>query len=213
MDETQEWQVYDDLSSTIELLPCKARIGRLSTLFANTLYSGPENETALDQKLSTTTSPVFYTFNQLLSIVQASQVELQRALMDMNAFDLNNHYRCIDTAYLHQMLDSLATNATILGYNVHAMSLEEAHACLDQDFATVPDPVRLAFLGAFMTDMKSSPLCLDNYKVCRFLGSIVLEMEKVSLKTKETIKDDELSLTFFFFLTTTIGPRMETRGI
>ncbi|CAO3583264.1 unnamed protein product [Absidia cylindrospora] len=178
MDETEEWQVYDDLSSTIELLPCKARIGRLNTLFANTLYSGPENESTLDQQLSTTSPPTFYTFDQLLSIVQASQVELERALVDMNTFVLDNYHRCIDTAYLHQMLDGLATNATILGYDVRALSLEEAHACLDQDFATVPDPVRLAFLQAFMTDMTSSSLCLDNFKVARFLGSIVLEMEK-----------------------------------
>lgn len=171
-DEVVDWQVFDDLSSTIELLPCKARVGRLTSLLSTTLYNGPENEDAVSRTN-------LYTFDQLLSIVQASTKELEDALVDMNSFVLDNYHRCIDSTYLHRMLDGLATNATIFGYDVRALSIHEAHQCLDQDFATVPESVRLAFLQAFVKSISESRICLDDYKVCRFLGSIVLEMEKV----------------------------------
>jgi sister chromatid cohesion protein DCC1 len=180
MDDVLDWEVYDDLSSTIELLPCTARVGRLATLLSSTLYTGPENE-------GTSSDATFYTFDQLLSIVQASRTELETALVEMNAFVLDDYHRCIDPAYLHHMLDGLSTNATILGYDIRCLSLQEAHACLDQDFASVPDPVRLAFLHAFTKDITASSLCLDDYKVCRFLGSIVLETEKVTHKKNHKV--------------------------
>lgn len=36
--------VHDDLSSTIELLPCLARLGRIDELLQETAYSGQKNE-------------------------------------------------------------------------------------------------------------------------------------------------------------------------
>ncbi|KAI8096280.1 sister chromatid cohesion protein Dcc1 [Halteromyces radiatus] len=167
--ETVQWQVCDDLSNTIELLPCQARTGRLTELLSTSLYTGPDNEDGQSG----------HTFEYLLSTVQASPAELKRALEERHAFMTEDGcYRCIDNAFLHQMLDGLATSATILGYNVCDMTLEEANQCLDQDFSAVPLPVRMAFLHCFVKDVHASQLCLDEYRVCRFLGSIVLEMEK-----------------------------------
>lgn len=37
-------RVHDDLSSTIELLPCLARLGRLDELLKDSTFSGVENE-------------------------------------------------------------------------------------------------------------------------------------------------------------------------
>lgn len=39
--------VYDDVSNTIELLPCLARLGRLEELLGASCYSGEENEQAI----------------------------------------------------------------------------------------------------------------------------------------------------------------------
>jgi sister chromatid cohesion protein DCC1 len=36
--------VHDDISSTIELLPCVARLGRIDELLRDSSYSGHENE-------------------------------------------------------------------------------------------------------------------------------------------------------------------------
>ncbi|CAO3652725.1 unnamed protein product [Cunninghamella blakesleeana] len=171
-----QYQVEDDVSNTIELIVTPPRITRLNTLLANTFYTGPENESLLFS--SSNTELKLYTFDDLLSIVQASQAELLKALRDLNCFVLNGYYRRISSPYLHQMLDGLSTNATISNINVRSMTLKEAYSCLDHDFADVPNAVRESFLQTFVKDMNQPLLCLDDYKVGRFLGTIILESEK-----------------------------------
>ncbi|KAI9307044.1 sister chromatid cohesion protein Dcc1 [Cunninghamella echinulata] len=190
-DKENQWHVHDDISNTVELLPCPPRLTRLNTLLSETLYTGPENENLLSSSLSSSssshytfgsgssiTTPKLYTFEQLLSVIQASQTELLKALEDMNCFVLNGYYRCISHPYLHQMLDGLSTNATIMNVDIRRMTLKDANLCLDQDFADVPSVVRMAFLQTFVKDISQPLLCLDDYKVCRFLGNVILESER-----------------------------------
>lgn len=47
----QRSYVHDDVSNTIELLPCIARLSRLDELLKDTSYSGPENEESSESKV------------------------------------------------------------------------------------------------------------------------------------------------------------------
>ncbi|ORX63128.1 hypothetical protein DM01DRAFT_1331201 [Hesseltinella vesiculosa] len=185
------WQVHDDLGFTIELTPCPARTQRLDILLSSTLYTGPENEQAFQSLPRPTfteaaSTPRLYQWHDLVSVVQASNAQLQAALDDLNAFVLDGYYRKIETGYVHRLLDSMATNATIHGVSLRAATLDQLFDCLDQDFDTVPTPVRLAFLKTFVMDIDSSTLSLDPLKVTRFLGLTLLEGER----GKEWLLDD-----------------------
>lgn len=46
--------VHDDVSNTIELLPCLAKLGRLDELLRDTSYSGAENEQFMESKVKDT---------------------------------------------------------------------------------------------------------------------------------------------------------------
>lgn len=45
--------VHDDLSNTIELLPCLARTGRIDELLKDTCFSGITNEKIINGKVTT----------------------------------------------------------------------------------------------------------------------------------------------------------------
>lgn len=86
------YTIRDTQFSTIELLPCLPRLDKIDTLLRPTMYSGPDNETkalakvrslqnAQRTKFCYTDSAVLqgtlYTYNELLSIIQASEKELK----------------------------------------------------------------------------------------------------------------------------------------
>ncbi|CAO3678106.1 unnamed protein product [Rhizopus stolonifer] len=68
-----EYSVEDNISSTIDLIPCLGRLDRIDTLLSGISYEGEENE---EKVLKTKT---LYTINEMLSIVQASEKELDQA--------------------------------------------------------------------------------------------------------------------------------------
>ena len=96
---------------------------------------------------------------------------------------------------MHGLLDALVTNATIAELDLGAMPLEAAKDCIRQyheDGANIPDEVVMACLRAFSTTISNmdnddeSVLKLDQYKVCRFMGEVIL----ASARGKEWTLDD-----------------------
>ncbi|KAI9259481.1 sister chromatid cohesion protein Dcc1, partial [Phascolomyces articulosus] len=178
--------VLDDLSYTIEVIPCLARLTRIDELLQSTQYAGESAEQKNVNKEQ-------YTYQELLSIVQASEAELQKGLAERNAFELNGKYRILERSFMHGLLDALVTNATIAELNLDAMPLEAAKGCIRQyheDGQNIPDPVVMACLHAFSSqiEQEGSPslLKLDQYKVCRFMGEVIL----ASARGKEWTLED-----------------------
>lgn len=174
----QKSYVHDDVSNTIELLPCIARLGRLDELLKETSYSGPENESSLDSKK-------FYTFSDLLSVVQASEKELLEGLSVRGAFEHEGYYRVLDRDFLFRLFDSLMTNSTTNQISLDHMSLGEAKRCfideqrqLGQE-EDIPDNVLTAAINVMIKDInhggdESFTLTFCQEKTCRFLGEWLL---------------------------------------
>ncbi|KAI8060795.1 sister chromatid cohesion protein Dcc1 [Gongronella butleri] len=173
------FQVHDDLGCTIELLPSLGRTHRLELLLRNTKYAGPEQEDAVRARCSIGGDDTrLYTWDDLLSVVQASEHEVLAALDAMNAYLLDGYYRTTEHAYQHRLLDAMATTATIQGVDLMSASIDQLHECLDQDYPDVPRAVRHAFFKAFVKDMDAPLVALDIDKVTRFLGHTLLEAER-----------------------------------
>lgn len=168
--------VHDDVSNTIELLPCLARLGRLDDLLRESSYSGQENEEELMK------SKTFYTLEDLLSTVQASKQELLTGLEKRGAFLHQSHYRLFDKDYLFRLFDSLMTNSTIRGISIDNMMMIEATNCIleemkkteGNDDLYIPDNVLKACIDQFTIKSSNSFLKFDHAKVCRFLGEWML---------------------------------------
>lgn len=193
----QKSYVHDDLSNTIELLPCIARLSRLDDLLKETSYSGPENESSLDSKVKQVLAAhlfsrtkllfqkKFYTFNDLLSVVQASEKELLEGLSVRGAFEHEGYYRVLDRDFLFRLFDSLMTNSTTKQISLDHMSLGEAKRCIIDEQRQlgqeedIPDNVLTAAINVMIKDInhggdESFTLEFCQEKTCRFLGEWLL---------------------------------------
>ncbi|KAI7863422.1 sister chromatid cohesion protein Dcc1 [Spinellus fusiger] len=192
--------VLDELSSTIELLPCVPGLQRIDTLLEETRYAGEQQEAHLSDK-------AFYSYEALLSLVQASEAELKRGLEERGAFELKGYYRLLDQAHLHHLFDTFVNHCVLRELNVRAMTLKEAQECirhvmsLEDDYCTgIPEEVELAFLRSFTTDASFSSyqdgVSFDETRVCRFLGNLLLKSERVrSTDTSTVLYSDSLHST------------------
>ncbi|KAG0177819.1 Sister chromatid cohesion protein DCC1 [Apophysomyces sp. BC1021] len=179
--------VVDDVSSTIELLPCVARLGTIDTLLEPTMYAGSRNESNLSDKK-------FYSYDNLLSLVQASEAELTVGLKARNAFVIDGKCRLLERTYLNRLLDILFTNATINGFDIGSISLENAKKCIREGLdidESIAEPALTAFIQSFVSNTEDiSSLSFDEHKVCRFIGEVILS----STVGKEWALDDFLDI-------------------
>ncbi|KAI8140627.1 sister chromatid cohesion protein Dcc1 [Fennellomyces sp. T-0311] len=192
----QNLHVLDDLSYTIEAIPCLARLGRINELLQPTQYAGRAAEANLENKVQ-------YTYEDLLSIVQASEVELQRGLAERNTFILNaagsliqwellGKYRMLERNYMNGLLDALLTNVDIAGLDLHALPIEAAKDCIRQnqlDGQDIPEEVVEVCLNAFGDEVDGMTLRLSQERVCRFIGEWILTSEPGKEWTEEDFMD------------------------
>lgn len=87
-------------------------------------------------------------------------------------------YRMLDRAYLHERLDALLTNATIKDLDLQCLSVADAEECMmnddvDEDQA-MPREVVMACLDSLGRWLDKDTCALDETKVCRFLGEVLL---------------------------------------
>ncbi|KAI8080801.1 sister chromatid cohesion protein Dcc1 [Gilbertella persicaria] len=178
----EQYVVHDDLSSTIELLPCLARTNRIDDLLTESSYSGSKNETDIRK------TKTLYTYQDLLSIVQASEHELRAALKERGAFEHEGYYRLFDKGFLFRLFDSLVTSAVLLGIDFNNMTLEQAKQCILEEMSAVdeeeviPDNVLLASIKSLIAndvDQNDAILQFDEHKICRFLGEWLLTNPRV----------------------------------
>ncbi|CAO3612565.1 unnamed protein product [Mucor hiemalis] len=173
----QRSYVHDNVSNTIELLPCIARLSRLDELLKDTSYSGPEKESSESKKL--------YTFTDLLSVVQASEKELLDGLSVRGAFEHEGYYRVLDRDFLFRLFDSLMTNSTTNQIDLSQMSLGEAKRCIVDEQRqlgqqeNIPDNVLTAAINVMIKNDnhggdESFILEFCQRKTCRFLGEWLL---------------------------------------
>lgn len=87
---------------------CKPHLEKLNELLQFTKYSGPEYEYAVNKKL-------LLSLEQLQDVIQASDLELMRGLDEIQAIEINGHYRILSFEYefrvLSYMLDLKEENS------------------------------------------------------------------------------------------------------
>ncbi|KAI7898758.1 sister chromatid cohesion protein Dcc1 [Cokeromyces recurvatus] len=180
-----QYTICDDISNTIELKPCLARLNRIDDLLGESLYSGSKNEKELSK------NKTLYSYHDLLSIVQASENELLEALEKKGAFQHEGHFRLFERNYLFRLFDSLMTNAILHGYDFGKMKLREAKKCIKEEMNAVdeeeelPDHILTACINSFINDMIDQDdefIQFDERKICRFLGEWLLNNPRVKKK-------------------------------
>lgn len=172
------YQVEDSVSRIIQLTPCLARLHRIDELLTPTAYSGHRNEQDYMDK-------TMYTYHDLLSVVQASELELKNGLKRKGAFEYQGYCRLFNRRYLLQLLDALITNTTMHGLDLYNLTVRQAMECIKEETAAVdaedyvPDEILLATLSFLSSDgcelnSEDKVVELDERKICRFLGEWLL---------------------------------------
>ncbi|RUP44259.1 sister chromatid cohesion protein Dcc1, partial [Jimgerdemannia flammicorona] len=179
-DSEQTWSVHDNLSSIIELVPCLPRLERLNYLLDTNLYAGYEAESQHSQAS-------LYTWEDLQTLVQASDAELRKGLRDRNAILIDGHYRLLHPVYFHTVLDTLITSATAEDMPLEALRLVDCSRSL-QEHDIPPEIVRHC-LRSFSDPGEGwkqedegnddEVYALSEVKVCQFLGLRLLTAERV----------------------------------
>ncbi|KAI8974646.1 sister chromatid cohesion protein Dcc1 [Pilobolus umbonatus] len=177
--ESDTYKVVDNLSDIIQLTPCLARLHRIDDVLAPTAYAGYKNEEQLQDK-------TFYTYHDLMSVVQASEMELSKGLKVRGAFEYKGYYRVFDKSYLLGLLDALLTSTA--GMNLTGLTTKEAiqHIQTELSFvdeeAITPDEITLAGLRCFISDedelSEDGTVPFNERKICRFLGEYLLSQTK-----------------------------------
>lgn len=133
---------------------------------------------------------MLYSKQELLTIVQASEQELEQALRERGAFEYNGKYRLFDSDYLLRLFDALMTNVLILGIPISQLTSSKAKECIATEMASmdeddiIPDVVLSAALLNWVDDntmMDGDQLHLDDRRICRFLGDWLLTHPRVNI--------------------------------
>lgn len=107
---------------------------------------------------------------------------IENGKMGENSWDSVGYYRILDPAFMYNLLDTLANNATLYDIDLQAIPVDGAKTCIRQypeDGDKIPDPVIMTCLDAFgIWSEDGVTVRLDEYKVCRFIGEYLLSTER-----------------------------------
>ncbi|KAL0050702.1 hypothetical protein WJX82_005403 [Trebouxia sp. C0006] len=110
-------------ASHLELVQIAPRLQRLDALLQASMYGeedvDPENEAAV------TSDKMTYSFDEMLSEVQASPAELQQALTDRHAVELDGAWRTVDKSYMESLLETALFLAIQQGWSYTALPQQD----------------------------------------------------------------------------------------
>ncbi|CAO3692680.1 unnamed protein product [Umbelopsis ramanniana] len=170
------YNIKDSQFSTIELLPCLPRIEKLDTILNHTMYTGPENESAIQAKGQ------LYTYDNLLTLIQASEQELQQELNRRHAVIIDGYYRLIHPRYLHRIIDAVITSAEIHDMELKRISVDQCRKYLMEEFElnVVDVDVLTKCLESVSEEQSAADgtYAFNEAKLCRLLGERLLVAER-----------------------------------
>ncbi|KAG2180468.1 hypothetical protein INT44_003472 [Umbelopsis vinacea] len=170
------YNIKDTQFSTIELLPCLPRIEKLDTILNPTMYTGPENEGTIQSKGQ------LYTYDNLLSLIQASEQELQQELKRRHVVVIDGYYRLIHPRYLHRIIDAVITSAEIHDMELTRISVDQCRQYLMEEFELnmLDEDVLTKCLETASDEQTAADgtYCFNETKLCRLLGERLLVAER-----------------------------------
>ncbi|KAJ3049463.1 Sister chromatid cohesion protein DCC1 [Rhizophlyctis rosea] len=233
VDTAHVYEVQDCISNYLELTLTQPRVGKLREILEPCLYAGPKEEARVDQKL-------LYTTESLHELVQASNEELLQGLKEVEALEIDGHWRLLDPAYQETVLRLLIVSAIADDIPLSHMTLEDAARLLNDadDDDGIPKSVSMHVLIAFADKdgENEQTYAISSSKVCRFLGQQLLanstrhsqsltsflqswsenvpepfEVEIDMLKGTALIHNDELPRTIQYFPKSTLPSEAKQR--
>eukprot|EP00298_Acanthocystis_sp_HF-20_P026395 c4043_g1_i1.p1 GENE.c4043_g1_i1~~c4043_g1_i1.p1 ORF type:complete len:242 (+),score=76.53 c4043_g1_i1:49-726(+) len=96
LSQEQPFIIEGKFHNIYELVPTKPRISKLANLLHKNSYKGPEETQSLVTPL---------TYEHLLSVIQASQAQLDEALESLDVLSIDGNFRTIDSSYGCEVLD------------------------------------------------------------------------------------------------------------
>lgn len=155
---------YDYLT----VVSSKPFLGKLSKLLENTIYRGPEHEFEINKDH-------LLTYEDLQSKIQASEEELQKALIDLHVVTIDNYVRLLDfeyhfrvLSYMLKIIEENSWNLDEIDYDITIESLNEI----------VPTVVLDCLFNLYTKESKVlDSVQLYRYKeteVCKFFAQVLL---------------------------------------
>ncbi|DBA72212.1 TPA: hypothetical protein ACH3X2_010607 [Trebouxia sp. C0005] len=110
-------------ASHLELVQIAPRLQRLDTLLQASMYG--EEDVDPEDGAAVMSGKVTYSFQEMLSQVQASPAELQQALTDRHAVELDGAWRTVDKSYMESLLETALFLAIQQGWSYTALSQQD----------------------------------------------------------------------------------------
>ncbi|KAK3092052.1 hypothetical protein FSP39_024775 [Pinctada imbricata] len=121
-------QVTSVMHNYYELRPCKPKVKKLKSLLEENKFSGMESENDESHQGQK------YTFQDLLNLVQASEIEIKTALDKLQACHIEGHWRVLDFDFLSQVLNHIMRLCEENDWLTSGIPLEDCCQTLEELF-------------------------------------------------------------------------------
>lgn len=156
-----------------ELIPARPKLRKLRFLLGKYEFAGPELEPGFIE-----TGVQMLSLNELLDSIQCSNGELHSALNNIDAFVINGIWRVLEFQYQFRVLSIFLNWLDENGWEIDEIEYTKTARTLDE---LIPIPVLNHLFQIYTCPSDKLPINsgerlhkLDNDKVCRFLGEVLL---------------------------------------
>ncbi|XP_022802087.1 sister chromatid cohesion protein DCC1-like [Stylophora pistillata] len=127
-------EVASSHTKYFEVKQCRPRLERLQRLLAANLYKGTENEEDPNNETegNITSKKNMYTSVDLLSLVQASESELNEGLRNIGAIKINGYWRLLDADYKEKVVVRILTLLEEMDWSYKAVPMKECCDILEE---------------------------------------------------------------------------------
>lgn len=197
MDENNHYHynINDNISSYYELIKISPKIKKLHIILSKTKYQGPDEEDRFDKQ-----NVKFYTLNDILNEVQASEEEILEGLKDYNAIEIDGYWRVLDSNYIQIFLETLLNNIVIYDLSSEHLPLHKViELSVEFDFPDfVTTHVLESFSDSVLKEEEETYYTLSKEKITKFLGIQLLashmphpfEYNEFMSKWKDIVPED-----------------------
>ncbi|XP_054275596.1 sister chromatid cohesion protein DCC1 isoform X2 [Macrosteles quadrilineatus] len=168
----EETEIVGVFHTYLELRLTKPRLRRLRALLEPSSYRGSELEDSLRES-----GVKFYTTQDLLEVVQASEEELLHGLAELGVCQMDGHWRLLEFDYHFRVLSYFLNLVDSNSWNVMCIPYKETVDNLED---LMPRPIldhvfhQYAEMSGDRDDEGEPLYSLKEEKICRFLAEVLL---------------------------------------
>ncbi|ORX81970.1 hypothetical protein BCR32DRAFT_292942 [Anaeromyces robustus] len=189
------YNINDNISTYYELIKISPKIKKLHMILSDTKYQGPDEEDRFEkQKVR------FFTFDDILNEIQASEEEIITGLKEYNAININGYWRVLDSNYIQIFIETLLNNIVIYDLSSEHLPLSKViELSIEFDFPDfVSTHVLESFSDSILKEEQETYYTLSKEKITKFLGIQLLashmpnafEYNEFMSKWKDIVPED-----------------------